>query len=196
MRIKMTAITALACGALGATEPPLSFDINRGQFDPKVQFVARGEGLSAYLTASGATLAMHKSQAVIRLVWLGANPAPEVVPENELPGKSNYFVGDPVSWRTGLPTYGAVRYRAVYPGIDAVYHGEQQQLEYDFAIAPGADPARIHLAFEGADSLEIDRGGNLLLHTLAGDVRHHKPIAYQAGRKVDARYVIEGRNRV
>src|SRR4029453_17357052 len=91
---KLTLIAALAYGTLGAAEAPLSFEVNRGQFNQDVRFVARGEGLSAFLTASGATLAMHRSQAVVRLEWKGANPAPQIHAENELPGKANYLIGD------------------------------------------------------------------------------------------------------
>jgi uncharacterized repeat protein (TIGR01451 family) len=192
MFTKMTVITALASCVLGAAGTPLAFEINRGQFSPEVRFVARGEGLSAFLTSSGAVLAMHKSEAVIRIEWLGGNPAPQLAAENELPGKANYFVGDADLWRTGLPTYGAVRYRAVYPGIDAIYHGEQHQFEYDFAVAPGGDPARIRVAFEGASSVDVDADGNLLLNTPGGIVRHHKPIAYQKDRRIEARYILRG----
>ena len=143
---------------------------------------------------------MHRSQATIRLEWIGANPAPAVLGEHQLAGKANYFVGDPAKWRTGLPTFGSVRYRAVYPGIDAIYHGEEHKFEYDFAVAPGADPARIRLAFEGADGLDLDPSGDLLLRTRGGIVRQHKPVAYQesAGRRriVDARYVLRGHHQV
>src|SRR5262249_22934807 len=124
------------------------------------------------------------------------NPAPRIVAEKELPGKANYLIGNPANWRTGLPTYGSVRYRGVYPGIDAIYHGEQHQFEYDFAVAPGAHPSRIRLVFAGADSVELDATGNLLLNTPGGVVRHHKPVAYQKDSRVDVRYVLQGGNQV
>jgi len=65
----------------------------------------------------------------------------------ELPGKTNYFIGnDPKKWRTNVPTYAQVRYHDVYPGVDLVYYGNQGgQLEYDFVVAPGADPSAIAL---------------------------------------------------
>ena len=110
----------------------------------------------------------------------GANPAPKISGVDELPGKSNYFVGnDPRKWRTNVPTYAQVKYQRVYPGVDLVYHGTQGQLEYDFVVAPGADPGVIRLSFEGADRLELDAQGDLVLHTPAGEVREHKPVVYQ-----------------
>src|SRR5204862_3585507 len=78
---------------------------------------------------------------------VGANRTAKVTGLDELPGKSNYFIGnDPKKWRTDVPTYAKVRYQDVYPGIDLVYYGNQRQIEYDFVVAPGADPKAIALA--------------------------------------------------
>ncbi len=119
--------------------------------------------------------------AAIRLRLLGANPRAAVTGEAPLPGKSNYFIGsDPKRWRTDVPHYAKVRAEQVYPGIDAVYYGNQEgRLEYDFEVAPGADPSRIRLAFSGAQCVELARNGDLLLRTASGTLRQHKPIAYQ-----------------
>ena len=112
-----------------------------------------------------------------------------------LPGKVNYLVGrDPAKWQRNLPTYAQVRSKGVYPGVDLVYYGasdashgsRQGQLEYDFVVAPGADPSRIRLAFDGADKVRVDKAGDLVLGTTAGDLRFRKPRVYQeiAGRRV------------
>ena len=70
--------------------------------------------------------------------FVGANPAPQVVGVDELPGKSNYFIGnDPAKWQTNVPSYAKVKYEGVYPGVDLVYYGNQRQLEYDFVVALG-----------------------------------------------------------
>jgi hypothetical protein len=111
-----------------------------------------------------------------------------VTGREELPGKANYFIGnDPAKWRTDIPTYARVGYQDLYPGIDLVYYGNQRQLEYDFVVRPGADPARIVLGFEGADRLEVDTQGDLVLHTAAGAIRQRKPVIYQeaAGRRME-----------
>jgi hypothetical protein len=111
---------------------------------------------------------------------VGANPGAVVTGVEPLPGTVNYFLGnDPKKWRTSVPTYAKVRVHDVYPGIDIVYHGTQQQLTYDFVLAPGAEPRRISLRFAGADSLEVDTGGDLLLHVGGATVRQLKPLIYQ-----------------
>ncbi|MFQ5674234.1 MAG: hypothetical protein ACE5G9_14225 [Nitrospinales bacterium] len=91
-----------------------------------------------------------QQSAVVRMRLANANPSPAVSGVDQLPGKSNYFTGsDPKQWRTNVANYKKVRYEAVYPGIDLVYYGNQRQLEYDFIVAPGADPKAIELAFQG-----------------------------------------------
>jgi hypothetical protein len=122
----------------------------------------------------------HLEPAVLRMKLVGSNPKAKVIALDELPGKSNYFLGnDPQKWRTNVPTYAKVKCKGVYPGIDLVYYGNQRQLEYDFVVSPGADPRVIALSIDGADKMEIDAQGDLLLRAEAGDVRLHKPLVYQ-----------------
>jgi hypothetical protein len=161
---------------------------------------------------------------VLRLRLTGANPAPEVRGLDELPGKSNYFLGkDPKQWRTNVPNYAKVAYKNVYPGVDLVYYGNQGQLEYDFVVAPGADPKVITLEIETGNSKletrnskiensqsrirnlksEIAANGDLVIATEGGEVRFHKPLVYQRGNPksqipnrqfLDACYVLRWSN--
>jgi hypothetical protein len=179
---------------------PLHFEANRGQTDNDVHFLSRGAGYSLYLTASEAVLVLAKPDAkgdgrttrerrntptraqsvALRMSLVGAARKPAVTGVDELPGKANYFIGkDPAKWRTDVPTYAKVHYRDVYPGIDLVYYGNQRRLEHDFIVSPGADPNKIVLDFKGAERLEIDAQGNLVLHTAAGVVLQRKPVIYQ-----------------
>jgi hypothetical protein len=123
------------------------------------------------------------------------------VGEAPLPGVSNYFIGnDPAQWRTSIPTFAKVAYHEVYPGVDLVYYGNQRQLEYDWVVAPGADPAVITLAFQGNENLSLDAQGELVLHMGGGDVVEHAPVLYQdsaGGRQpVAGRYLLEAPDRV
>ncbi|HUP68520.1 MAG TPA: IPT/TIG domain-containing protein [Acidimicrobiales bacterium] len=159
----------------------LSFEANRGQADDSVAFLARGGGLTTFLTSAGAVLAPPQGPPV-HLGLVGANPAPIVVGDDSLPGVANYLIGaDPALWHTGVPTYAAVRYRAVYPGVDLVFHASKAGgLEYDFVVAPGADPGSIALSFKGADALSIDKRGDLVLgRPGGGDLRQRRPTLFQ-----------------
>ncbi len=178
---------------------PLSFEANRGQADKKVRFLCRGQRYTLFLTDTEAVLRLaggrHEEAAVVRMQLIGSHRRARPAGESPLPGTSNYFLGDrPREWRTGIPSYDRVRYENVYPGVDLVYRGNQRQLEYDFLIAPHADPKRIRLAFHGADTITINPQGELILHTKHGDVVQHAPEIYQevegTRQRVDGRYVL------
>jgi hypothetical protein len=181
---------------------PMSFEINQGQSDPEVKALARGSGYGLFLTSSESAflLAPGKDQAIIRVRTLGANPAAQASGLDRLDSSSNYFIGnDPSKWRRNVPNYARVKVHSVYPGIDIVYYGNQRQLEYDYLVAPGADPNSIRLAIEGTRKLRIDRAGNLVLETTQGRMVHHKPLIYQqidgVRRQIAGRFALRG-NRV
>jgi hypothetical protein len=180
---------------------PLSFEVNNGQVDDSVKFLSRGNGYTLFLTSTEAVLSLRRGSAkekdqtanlnraadeskptaneVVRLKAIGANPNPKISGLDELPGKSNYFIGnDPAKWRTGVSNYGKVKLADVYPGIDLVYYGNQRQLEYDWIVKPGADPKTIRFAVDGKADLKIDSQGNLILDE-KGELRLNKPVIYQ-----------------
>jgi uncharacterized protein (TIGR03437 family) len=127
----------------------------------------------------------------VRMKLVNADAGATAAGLDELPGKLNYLRGnDPARWQTGVPTFARVRYTAVYPGIDLVYYGQPRQLEYDFIIAPHADPARLRLRFEGAERIEVDAAGDLVLHCGAQQLRQHKPVVYQLSH--GARQLVAG----
>src|SRR6267378_6028710 len=196
---------------------PLHFEANRGQTDKDVRFLSHGLGYSLYLTAGEAVLVLakpdaHSGQAprdanaqvksvALRMSLVGAAPKPHVSGLEKQPAKANYFIGkDPAKWRTNVPTFAKVHYQNVYPGIDLVYYGNQRQLEYDFVVATGADPQKIVLDFKGADKLEINSQGELVLHAAGGEIRQHKPIVYQeidgVRTEIEGRYVLKDALRV
>jgi hypothetical protein len=127
----------------------------------------------------------------LRMKLVGADASATAAGANELAGKVNYFTGkDRAQWRTDIPTYGRVRYAEVYPGIDVVYYGNQHQLEYDFVVAPGSDARAIKLHFDGAEKVEVDAAGDLLLSLGESVIRQPKPVVYQEA--AGARHEIAG----
>ncbi len=191
---------------------PLSFEANQGQTDREVKFLSRGSGYTLFLTQTEAVLTLQADRdsrskieapqsAVLRIKLHGSNPAPEVTGEDRAPGKHNYLVGNDLrQWRKNVPLYAKVRYTGVYAGVDMLYYGNQRQLEYDFIVAPGADPKVIALNFEGVDELKLDAAGNLLLRTPAGEVTQHAPVIYQEAdgirQIVSGRYLIKDKHEV
>ena len=173
---------------------PMFFEPNQGQTDPPVKFLARGSGYGLFLTSDEAVLQLQPPAAsaishqllrsVIRMRLDGANSSPRISGSEPLLGKSNYFIGnDRSKWRRNIPHFARVEYSSVYPGVDLVYYGNENEgkLEYDFRVAPAADPNQIALTFQGASariSARID-DGDLILSTDGGDVRFHAPHVYQ-----------------
>jgi hypothetical protein len=218
---------------------PLAFEANRGQTDPQVKYMARGNGYSVFLTAHDTIIALHASApaqatrvtrsqgvggtarptaqaaaapaaapaagkertAAIQVHLVGGNPQSQIVADNQLPGRSNYFIGnDPSQWHANVAQYARISYQEAYPGVAMAFHGVQKQLEFDFIVAPGAIPGAIRLGVTGANRIATDLSGNLILASSAGDVLLHKPVAYQqkdgARQPVDARFVVQARNQV
>ena len=188
---------------------PIMFEPNRGQSDPNVKFLARGDGYSLFLEADGAVLASEPARntshpdsgaELFRMKLAGANRSAYITGAEQLPGKSNYFIGsDPAKWHRDIPQFARVRYENIYPGINLVFYGSQGQLEYDFQVAPEADPARPELEFDGSTKLEL-KGGDLVLHGQGESVRLHAPHVYQRldrrQQSVGGHFTLRAANRV
>lgn len=199
---------------------PLSFEPNLGQAAPEVRFVSKARGYSLFLTAHEAIFSLPQqveasrfsrhqprtnksmsprvatTQALIRMALADSNPNPIIQGLQQLPGKSNYLIGsDPKKWRTGIPNYARVQYREVYPGIDLAFYGNQNSTEYDFVVAPGADPSKIKFTFQNIDKMRIDSDGGLIIGFADLEIRMQKPRIYQeaaAGRRsVAGRFKIQ-----
>src|SRR5712692_5194523 len=183
--------------AVARAAPYLSFEANLGQTDSRVQFLSRGRSHTLFLAPTEAVF--RSTSSVLRLRLAGADPRARMSGAGPLPALANYFIGsDPAQWRTNIPSYARVRCDGVYRGVDLVYYGNEWQLEYDLIVAPGASPAVIRLAFEGARAIRIDGAGDLVLATAGGEIRQRRPLIYQelaGGRHLVSGGYILKRNR-
>jgi hypothetical protein len=176
---------------------PVRFEENRGQFDAAAKYVAREANHTLFMTPDAVVIWFRtgsSSSTSMRMKFHGSPGATAVTGEDPVDTQSNYYIGNnPAAWHRDVANFAKIRYHDVYPGIDVVYYGTSQQLEYDFVVAPNADPERIDLSFDGVDKVAIARNGDLVLQTPAGAVVHRKPVAYlpHAGGRtaVDAHYV-------
>jgi Ca2+-binding RTX toxin-like protein len=190
---------------------PLSFEVNRGQTDPRVRYLSRGSGYTVYLTEQEAVFSLSGAPsepgapaptlaplgAALRMALVGTGPKPQVTGRSPLPGVVSYFKGsNPAEWQRGIPTFARVGYQEVYPGTDLVFRGTRGALEYDFLLAPGADPGAIALRFEGAQDLRVDRHGDLVISTAVGELVHRAPVVYQEvggdRRRIEGAYRLHG----
>ena len=132
---------------------PLQFEENKGQAGRRARFLARGAGYTLLLNDDGLALNLHH-QANSPGQWvsmhlLGAHAA-EIRGRERTATQTNYYLGkDPRDWHLNVTSYQEVAYTEAYDGVDLIYHGNGSQLEYDFVVAPEADPAQIRMAFDG-----------------------------------------------
>src|SRR5262249_55508996 len=188
---------------------PLIFEPNRGQAAPEVKWLARGAGYQLFLTDDSAVFVVQdgpvdsrqqhlvtpisffrerlspssapaRHSSMIRMKLNGSRPWNKITGLEPTGGVSNYFFGnDPKAWHTDIPHYARLSARSVYDGIDLVFYSHGADLEYDFIVAPGADPDQIQLAFDGVDHMTVDASGDLLLRAGGSELRHIRPKLYQ-----------------
>lgn len=171
---------------------PMSFEANKGQAGSAVKFLTKGKDIDLHFMSESialipkSQLTMHSNVSnnnlnqAINMSFVGANKNINVTSENQLPSKVNYLVGsDEKHWYRDIPTYGQIVYQQIYNGINAVFYGNQNQLEYDLQIAPKIDPRVIQLSFTGTNSLIISKTGSLQLKRGLTTVEFEKPLAYQ-----------------
>lgn len=178
-----TLAQAAAVGPWGSQAFTYSFEENHGQTDPSALYITRGPNYTLFLTRNGAVATLNRPGAPIRSIRMslaGARTGPAIEPLDGVRQISSYFTGrHSRNWVRDVPSYSRVRYRSVYDGIDMVYHSAADQLEYDFVVEPGASPEKIAMTFEGADSVRVNRSGEMELSMGNNRLVHRRPIAYQ-----------------
>jgi Ca2+-binding RTX toxin-like protein len=173
---------------------PLAFVPNKGQTDGRVRYYAEGPGFGFYFTNHKAVLAFEKGDRgqALELRFLGANPNAQPTAADRGDGRVTYLVN---SKHQNLPSYHELAYRDLWPGVDMVFRGAGEKLNYEFYLRPGADPSDIRLAYRGTDGLSLGAGGNLLVKTPFGTLQDSPPRSYQRldGRRipVGSRFVLD-----
>jgi hypothetical protein len=167
------------------------------------RFLARSNGYMMTIGATDSSVAVTGADAAstptLHFSFEHANAAATIDAIDPLPGVTNYYVGkDPKDWRLGVKNYAKLRAKQIYPGVDVVYYGDQCRLEFDFVVAPKANPDRIALTFSGMDKLYVDSDGDLVAEMNGRPVHLAKPFAYQkiAGEKkpVSLAYTLVNKN--
>jgi hypothetical protein len=217
---QMDRASFLRCGAevVRSDVTPLAFTKNVGQWDERVRFRANAQGAAMWFTSDGifyqfsrripnndsSRCRMSRSWSdtryeidsidviSIEVAFVGAKRISEIVGEGAMDFKCNYFVGyDPAGWYSDIPNYRSVRIEELYGGIDLMYYGNHERMEYDFIVSPGADPSQIRVCYRGIDAISVDQDGQLIVETEWSRVTERCPLVYQ--EKSGGRIAIEGR---
>ncbi|MEO8096801.1 MAG: RHS repeat-associated core domain-containing protein [Acidobacteriota bacterium] len=190
-------LTAMAqpgfSGTARATQAPVFFEPNRGQFDASAQFVGRTADVSVGLFADGVGFETTGSLERIRARFLGMERDARWSGTSSSSGLSHYLTAD--SNVTGVPRFQGARLKGVYPGIDLEIHGIGTQMEYDFIVQPGADPSRIRYNVE-APSVSLSPQGDLISKAGSSEMRNRAPKLYQERNgvrtPVQGRFILRG----
>ena len=139
--------------------------------------LARTAAAAPHLPAAESPVRGHQ----LRVRFVGADVTTPLAPTEATGEVYNYLQGnDPAHWAQRVPSYRQVRYQAPWPGVGArFYENKKQQLEYDFELAAGANPALVKLKYQGASSLRLGTDGRLHVGTTVGDLTELAPQAYQ-----------------
>src|SRR5215475_779114 len=87
---------------------PMSFEPNRGQFDRRFDFGARGFNYSLLLSSKTVMTKFRTTASnseTLEMTLLGANDSARIHGADRLPGISNYYSGSRDNWITNVPTY-------------------------------------------------------------------------------------------
>ena len=180
-----TSATLLAAG------PSIQFEANRGQTDARVRYLARSTQGTVFFTDNQIVFSRGQAAPVSFELW-GGNTAVEWEASEPTAGETSYRVGrDPLRWADHVKQYARLVRHNVYQGIDAAWHGMDRRIEYDFMLASGADPGRIHIRIKGARRVYLDHDGELVVSSDGREIRQHKPAIYQTAQD-DSRLVVAG----
>lgn len=180
---------------------PLRFEKNIGQTNENIDFISHNNNYTLFLSPTKATFSFKKEKNInnfvhkLKINEQNSNVTPtntltmqlvkgnvnaDIVEVKKLETVSNYFLSnDKKQWQANVENFAKIKYQNVYPGIDVVYYGTQRQLEYDFIVAPYADPKLINLAFVEAENLTINNDGNLVIIANNQELYKKKPYIYQ-----------------
>lgn len=184
---------------------PLVFEENQGQTDPAVLYLARASNSTVYFTGDSLVIVAWEVPvegepavgSVVRIAFEGANPS-GFESREPLASRSNYFFGSESGWRTNVPHFASIAAKEIFPGIDLILHGnESQEVQFDFVVAPGADPSALSIRIDSAEEPSTSSRGDLVIPTASGFLLQRAPIVYQENgssrRIIDSRYVLNGR---
>jgi hypothetical protein len=175
-----------------APRMPFFFAANHGQTDARVRAVGDGPGLQVWFEDGGVLL--RQGGAVTHIDFEGADPHPAVSLTRPMGASVNYLRGSgPAAWRSGLPMFGEVRYKGLWPGVEAVFREEKAAVKIEYNVSPGSDVSRIRLRFDG--EIEITPEGALVVRSGSGEsrgeFREEKPILFE--EKSGVRIPVAGR---
>ena len=129
------------------------------------------------------TLAYAEANSTGRLLkisWENGNVSAPLRGVGAMSGRVNYLTGnDPAAWHRDVPLFERVVYEQIRPGVDLVFYGQQQQMEFDLIVRPGASPNDVVMRINGADDVALSEQGELRITADGETLIWKRPVVYQ-----------------
>ncbi|MBI3818998.1 MAG: hypothetical protein HY286_09940 [Planctomycetes bacterium] len=182
----------------------LDFIPNEGQFAQVARYVTSGSGVRSFFSSNGLALEFGsgaRERTSVILTFEGSSENVKIEGDLQSEGLYHYFKGSSAAgWHTEVQASRSILYRGIYKDIDVRAYSQNGALEYDILAAPGADISEVSIRCDGADSLQLDGFGGLLIHTSRGDLGQIPPMTTARGadgsiRRAACRFRIIGSTR-
>ena len=201
-----------------ALKPALSFTENKGQvgdqnFKPRPDVLYSGnEGaLTFHIKNNGISYQLSKvnswreekdpktrenikvieKQTISRIDidWKSINKNFIIITDEALPGYNNYYFPQCPNGALNVKSYKGITLKNIYNNINLHYYEKQGYLKYDYIVAPHTDYKQIQFEIKGG-KLEIQKNGDLLIKTSTGKIVEERPLVFQNGKALNAKYLI------
>lgn len=180
-----------------------SFVENAGQWNPLGSYMARSANLNIWVAKDGlvydyfrSSRSLRKGQ-VVKMAFVGASPDAQVMGINQQRLKTAYMKSG--NGRIEASSFAETLTKNVYPGVDLRTYMDGGKPRYDLIVAPGVDPAKIKLGFQGASSVNLAKG-QIQVGTQIGNMMHGSLFAYQTvngkRKQISANFVKTGKTNV
>lgn len=205
-------------GIEGAITNNICFTENKGQIrdqnhkqrsdvlftgtDGRFVFHIRNNGISYQInrpvkwkTIEDKTLKTEREQLTeqsiyrVDINWLNVNSVITKETDESLPGYSNYYLGQEAYHALNVKSFSGVWLNNLYANINLHYYEKDGALKYDYVVAPHANYNQIQFEVKGAE-VQLKEDGSVMLKTPFGNVTEGRPIAYQNGKQVAAKWKI------
>ena len=193
---------------------------NKGQWDTKVSFLTRSDGIDGWVLNDGGMLLdfykIEKSKTKtdskfnkepeeqfngaikkghrISIKWANKNTSLDFEKNDKQDCYYNYLIGNVTSKHaSNVSLFGQITGKNLYNGIDLSYYHQEGSMRYDLIVHPNADPTQIKLKIDGADQIKIDANGNVIISTSIGEMSMQNLYVYELETKkqIQCRWIIQ-----
>ncbi len=185
-------MATLFCQASFAKLPtmPIYFVENQGQITNKdIKYSAKlpnasvffGKNDLVYSVSSRTKGSKEHKKKLVRAEFVGGSKSVEIIPGVLEKAKFNFLFGkNKKNFKTDVPSFNSIIYKSLYKNIDLSFRSENSSLKSEYRVDPGGQWEEIIIRVTGAEKLEIDKTGGIVIKTSFGDIKEGTPFVFQS----------------